>query len=102
MRALLDQGLPNRWIGGRGSVEWPPRSPDLTPMDFFFFFWGVVKDKVFSRKPHCLDDMIRYIEEACEEINEDKEVCDRVCLSVAGRLQDCVNSTGGQFEHIRV
>jgi hypothetical protein len=26
-------------------MRWPPRSPDLTPCDFFF--WGFVKDIVF-------------------------------------------------------
>jgi hypothetical protein len=26
-------------------VEWPPRSPDLTPMDFVL--WGFVKDNVY-------------------------------------------------------
>ena len=25
-----------RWIGHRGPVFWPPRSPDLTPTFFFF------------------------------------------------------------------
>ena len=27
----------NRWIGRRGFVEYPPRSPELTPIDFFFY-----------------------------------------------------------------
>ncbi|GBL95107.1 hypothetical protein AVEN_188840-1 [Araneus ventricosus] len=26
-------------------MPWPPRSPDLTPRDFFL--WGCVKDKVY-------------------------------------------------------
>jgi len=56
---LLDEQLPNRWIGRRGPVEWPPRSPDLTPMDFFI--WSVVKDKFFSWKPLTVDDMIHCI-----------------------------------------
>jgi hypothetical protein len=34
-RAFLDEHLTNRWIGRRGVVEFLPRSPDLTPMDFF-------------------------------------------------------------------
>jgi len=39
-----------RWIGRTGKeddmlMRWPPRSPDLTPCDFFF--WGLVKDTVF-------------------------------------------------------
>ena len=36
VRALLDKEFPNKWIGRRGPIEWPPRSPDLTPIDFLF------------------------------------------------------------------
>lgn len=99
VRRFLDEELPNRWIGRRGPVDWPPRSPDLTPMDFFF--WGVVKDKVFARKPLTMDDMVLYIQQACQEINDNKELCNRVCLSVRSRLQECVNNEGLQFEHLR-
>ena len=35
VRTFLHQTFPQRWFGRRGSIEWPPRSPDLTPMDFF-------------------------------------------------------------------
>jgi hypothetical protein len=34
VRAFLDKHLTNRWIGRRGVVEFPPRSPDLTPNGF--------------------------------------------------------------------
>ena len=40
VRAYLNENLPNRWIGrrgpstGRGPVDYPARSPDLTPIDF--------------------------------------------------------------------
>lgn len=36
VREFLNQYFPNKWIGRRGSVEWLPRSLDLTPMDYFF------------------------------------------------------------------
>ena len=35
-RQVLNDKYPNRWIGRGGPVPWPPRSPDLTPLDFFF------------------------------------------------------------------
>jgi hypothetical protein len=35
VREWLEQKFPGRWIGRRGSIEWPTRSPDLSPMDFF-------------------------------------------------------------------
>ena len=34
--SLSYENLPNRWIGQRGNIEFPPRSPDLTPLDFFY------------------------------------------------------------------
>ena len=30
---------------GGGTISWPPRSPDLTPLDFSL--WGYVNDKVY-------------------------------------------------------
>ena len=99
MHKFLDEQLPNRWIGQQEPVEWPPRSPDLTPMDFFF--WGVVKEKVFLRKPRTVDDMICRIRKARQEIDDNKELCAKVCLRVASRLQECVNNEGPQYEHLR-
>lgn len=36
VREFLDDTFPNRWIGRCGWVDWPARSPDLTPTDFFY------------------------------------------------------------------
>jgi hypothetical protein len=33
--AYLNQRYENRWIGHRGPVTWPPRSPDLSRLIFF-------------------------------------------------------------------
>jgi hypothetical protein len=46
VRSYLDEGLHNRWIGRGDPMEWPPRSPNLTPMDFFL--WGFVKDNAYA------------------------------------------------------
>ena len=40
--------ISGRWIGRGGSIPWPPRSPDLTPLDFFSF-WGFIKTDVYER-----------------------------------------------------
>lgn len=32
----LHHRFPDRWMGTRGPVGWPPRSPCLNPLDFFF------------------------------------------------------------------
>ena len=43
---FLDETFANRWLGRDGPTPWPPRSQDITPLDFFL--WGYVKDRVFS------------------------------------------------------
>ena len=44
-RTYLNRTFPNRWIGIRSPLfEWPPRSPDMTPMDFFC---GVILKKKY-------------------------------------------------------
>jgi hypothetical protein len=45
VRRYLDEVFPNRWVGRRGQTEWPTRSPDLTPLDFYL--WGYLKSKVY-------------------------------------------------------
>jgi len=35
VRQYLNEVFQDRWIGRRVIYEWPPRSPDLTPLDFF-------------------------------------------------------------------
>ena len=46
--AFLDETFPGRWVRRGGPTAWPPRSPDLTPLDFFAR--GFIKDVVYSRK----------------------------------------------------
>jgi len=36
---VLNERFPDGWIGRGGPIPWPPRSPDLSPLDFFL--WGV-------------------------------------------------------------
>ncbi|EFN85682.1 hypothetical protein EAI_02991, partial [Harpegnathos saltator] len=38
-----------------GPIEWPPRSPDMNPLDFFF--WGYLKDCIYKTKPRNLDNL---------------------------------------------
>jgi hypothetical protein len=47
--SYLDEILPGQWIGQRVSVEYPPRSPDVTPLDLYL--WWFMKDIVYHRKP---------------------------------------------------
>ena len=50
-----------RDIGIGFDHEWPPRSPDLTPCDFFL--WGHVKNQVFKTPPPSLEILGQRIKE---------------------------------------
>ncbi|GFV30094.1 hypothetical protein TNCV_1107441 [Trichonephila clavipes] len=49
---LLKDTFGDRLISRFGPVNWPPRSCDLTPLDYFL--WGYVKSLVYADKPHTL------------------------------------------------
>ncbi|GFX36712.1 RNA-directed DNA polymerase from mobile element jockey [Trichonephila clavipes] len=64
-RATIDLSkdtLGDRLISRFGPVNWPPRSCDLTPLDYFL--WGYVKSLVYADNPQTLDhleDNIRHV-----------------------------------------
>ncbi|KAJ4426761.1 hypothetical protein ANN_26560, partial [Periplaneta americana] len=62
----LNECFPQRWIGRGGPTAWPPRSPDLTPLDFFF--WGYIKDIVYKTVVADLEDLRRRIVAACATV----------------------------------
>ncbi|GFX22581.1 hypothetical protein TNCV_2785161 [Trichonephila clavipes] len=51
----LKDTLRDRLISRFGPVNWPPRSCDLTPLDYFL--WGYVKSLVYADKPQTLDHL---------------------------------------------
>ncbi|GFT79820.1 putative transposable element [Trichonephila clavipes] len=53
--ALLKDTFGDRLISRFGPVNWPPRSCDLTPLDYFL--WGYVKSLVYADKPQTLDHL---------------------------------------------
>jgi hypothetical protein len=57
----VDENLPQGWMGGRWTVEVPPRSSALNTMDSYF--WQVIKDKVYRTKAHNADEVrVHYTE----------------------------------------
>ncbi|GFW05479.1 uncharacterized protein TNCV_436601 [Trichonephila clavipes] len=52
---LLKDMFAERLISRFGPVNWPPRSCDLTPLDYFL--WGYVKSLVYADKPQTLDHL---------------------------------------------
>ena len=45
---VLNERFPDAWIGRGGPIPWPPRSTDLSPLNFFL--WGYIKNTVYAEK----------------------------------------------------
>lgn len=57
------------WIGRGSPTPWPPRSPDLTPLDFYF--WGCMKELVYSTPVENEIELVGSIVEAGAIIQEE-------------------------------
>ena len=55
VRDILNANFRDMWIRRGGPLAWPPRSPDLTTLDFF---WGFVKNVVYQGdRPTTLEEL---------------------------------------------
>ena len=96
VRIFLDQNFPGQWIGRRGPIEWPPRSPDMTPMDFFF--WGYLKSVVYRNRPRTLDELEARIRNAIANIPP--AYLQNALGAFVNRLRYCQEVNGQQFEQL--
>lgn len=95
-RKFVDESFPNQWIGRGGTTPWPPRSPDLSPLDFFL--WGYVKNEVFKTEPANLEDMKQRVRSSIDNIP--RQMILSTMNSMKERLRLCIAMDGKQFEHI--
>lgn len=96
VREWLGEQLPGKWIGRRGPVEWPPRSPDLTPLDFYL--WGHLKQIVYAESIRDLRHLEERIQHACDQIAGDTLL--HVQSEWLRRLQLCIARDGQHIEHV--
>lgn len=94
--ALLREKFPGRLISRNGDVNWPPRSCDLTPLDFFL--WGYIKEKVYSNNPQTLEALKENIRVVIREITP--QVCEMVMQNFLKRMTNCSQSRGGHLPDI--
>ena len=86
----------NHVIGFGHNVEWPPRSPDLTPCDFFL--WGYLKDKVFSTPPREINELRQRIVDEFNALREHPALTNRAVRDRHRRTMLCVERNGDHVE----
>ncbi|GFV30322.1 putative transposable element [Trichonephila clavipes] len=93
---LLKDTLGDRLISRFGPVNWPPRSCDLTPLDYFL--WGYVKSLVYADKPKMLDHLEDNIRRVIADIRP--QMLEKVIENRTSRLVYIRASRGGPLPEI--
>lgn len=100
VREYLGEQFGGRWIG-RGQeapIQWPPRSPDLNPCDFFI--WGELKRQVYEVQINNIEQLWNRIQNAVNALRENDDVLRRVHFNFLRRIDLCINEGGGHIEHL--
>jgi len=100
VREYLTEQFADRWIG-RGEeapIQWPPRSPDLNPCDFFL--WGALKTKIYEVQINSAEQLWNRIQNAVNALQENEDVLRRVHFNFLRRIELCINERGGHIEHL--
>ncbi|GFW33654.1 putative LOC100569746 [Trichonephila clavipes] len=93
---LLKDTFGDRLISRFGPVNWPPRSWDLTPLDYFL--WGYVKSLVYADKPQTLDHLEDNIRRVIADIRP--QMLEKVIENWTSRLDYIRTSRGSPMPEI--
>ncbi|GFX97687.1 uncharacterized protein TNCV_3065741 [Trichonephila clavipes] len=93
---LLKDTFGDRLISRFGPVNWPPRSWDLTPLDYFL--WGYVKLLVYADKPQTLDHLEDNIRRVIADIRP--QMLEKVIENWTSRLDYLRASRGSPMPEI--
>lgn len=91
---FLNQGF-LEWIGKKGTIRWPPRSPDLTPLDFFL--WGHIKNEVYKDQVNNVLELQQRISALVDNINN-SDILPKLSSSILKRLRLCIEKNGSHIE----
>lgn len=98
VRNHLDAVYGQQWIGRGGPVPWPPRSPDLTCLDFFF--WGHIKSMVYESPITSEEDLVARLSVAAGSVRDMPDVLTNVRHSMRRRCESCIAVGGRSFEQL--
>ncbi|GFT40452.1 uncharacterized protein TNCV_1646451 [Trichonephila clavipes] len=93
---LLKDTFGDRLISRFGPVNWPPRSCDLTPLEYFL--WGYVKSLVYADKPQTLDHLEDNIRRVIADIRP--QMLEKVIENWTSRLDYIRASRGNPMPEI--
>jgi hypothetical protein len=95
---FLNETVSDGWIVRGRPTAWPPRSPDLTPMDFFL--WRCVKDLVYVPPlPRDIKDLMIRIRESIQSV--DRDTVNKTWNELLWRVDVIRVTNGAHTEHLK-
>ena len=85
------------WIGRNGRIRWPPRSSDLSPLDFYL--WGRVKSTVYSSDTANVEQLKEKIIIAFATLKLQNNTLENVRRNLIRRAQLCMQQRGRRFNN---
>jgi len=98
VREYLNEPFSNRWLGRGGPLAWPPRSSDLTPLDYYL--WGHMKTLVYEIKVESRAALPDRIFAAAKHIRNYPVNDASATHSLLMRAENYIATGGGHFEQL--
>ena len=92
-RDYLNLKFGEQWLGTYGPIAWPPRSPNLSPFDFFL--WGHLQSIVDAVPIQNMEHLKQRIRTACKQVLTIVRATNTNLLRGA---EVCLQQSGFQFE----
>ena len=94
VRNWLDTKFDGRVISNKMTHFWPPCSPDLSPLDFWF--WGHAMHHLKTTKPLTIEQLMVDVNNFASQL--DQETVKMAVKDIISRAGCCLDNGGSAFE----
>ena len=63
-----------------------------------YSMWGILKERVYSQNIRTIPELKERITAEFAALNNDKDLCRRICHSIQRRIKLCIDSEGQHFK----
>ena len=96
VREWLASKFGTRVISNKTKREWPPKSPDLSPLDYWF--WGLCLSELWRSRPSSMAELKAIINDLAENLSKDE--VRKAVNDIKVRAEVCRQENGSHFEHL--
>jgi hypothetical protein len=94
----LNDTFPSRWVGCDSTINWPPRSPELTLL--LFCLWVSMKSKVYRQKLDTEEELLDRIMYGIAYIKKHQYALRRATRHVLTLAAKYIDVDGEIFENV--